>query len=129
MSAQAIRAILLAKATAATSRGRLASKVWTQPGQLPALARLAGPGGAVVAHHLAREAREDRRPDRAPRPLRRVPARRGGGAEGTVRRDPAPDRPLARAARCDRLTEAGDGADGAEGEPCAEIDHRHQSSP
>ena len=72
-------------------------------------------GRAVVADHAAREAGEDRRPDRAPRPLRRVPAGRGGGAAGAVRRDPAPDRPLARTARCGGLTGADHGAAGAEG--------------
>src|SRR3954452_23837775 len=53
---------------------------------------------------LAREAREDRRPDRAPRAVPRVPAGRGGGAAGAVRRDPAPDRPPARTARGGGLT-------------------------
>ena len=43
-------------------------------------------GRAVVAHDAAREAGEDRRPDRAPRPLRGVPAGRGGGAALAVRR-------------------------------------------
>ena len=46
----------------------------------------------LVAHHPAREAGQDRRQDRAPRPLRRVPAGRGRGAARLVRRDPAPDR-------------------------------------
>ena len=46
----------------------------------------------MVAHDFAREAGEDRRPDRAPRPLSRLPARRGGGAEDAVRQDPASDR-------------------------------------
>ena len=54
-------------------------------------------GGALVADDAAREAGQDRRPDRPPRPLRRLPARRGGGAAGAVRRDPAPDRPAAAA--------------------------------
>src|SRR5688572_7170452 len=40
-----------------------------------------------------------RHPDRAPRPLCRLPAGRGGGAARPVRRDLAPDRPLARTAR------------------------------
>ena len=40
----------------------------------------------------AREAGQDRREDRAPRSLRHLPARRGGGAARLVRRDPAPDR-------------------------------------
>ena len=52
-----------------------------QPRQLPALAGLAAGGRAVVADHAAREAGEDRRPDRAPRPLRRLPARRGRRAK------------------------------------------------
>jgi len=38
-----------------------------QPGELPALARLAERGGAVVAHDSAQEAGQDRRPDRAAR--------------------------------------------------------------
>ena len=50
-------------------------------------------GRALVAHDAAREAGQDRRQDRAPRPLRRLPAGRGGGAASAVRRDPAPDRP------------------------------------
>jgi hypothetical protein len=39
----------------------------------------------------AREVGQDRRQDHAPRPLRRLPAGRGGGASGVVRRHPAPD--------------------------------------
>jgi hypothetical protein len=54
---------------------------------------------AVVAHDLARETREDRRLDRAPRPLRGLPTGGGRGAARRVRRDPAPDRPPARTAR------------------------------
>ena len=75
----------------------------------------------VVADDLAREAGQDRRPDRAPRPLRRVPAGRGGGAAGALRHDPAPDRPIARTAG-GSVTGASDGAGGtkARGEPCAE---------
>ena len=54
---------------------------------------------ALVADHAAREAGQDRRPDRAPRPLRGVPAGRGRGAAGAVRRHPAADRwPAAKAA-------------------------------
>ena len=49
-------------------------------------------GRALVADDAAREAGQDRRQGRAPRPLRGVPAGRGGGAAGAVRRDPAPDR-------------------------------------
>ena len=69
----------------------------------------------MVAHDLAREAGEDRRPDRAPRPLRGLPARRGGGAASAVRRDPAPDRPLARTAHGGGLTGADHGAASVEG--------------
>ena len=65
---------------------------------------------------LAREAGEDRRPDRAPRPLRRLPAGRGGGAARAVRRDPAPDRPPARTARCGGLTGADHGGGRSRGE-------------
>ena len=72
-------------------------------------------GRAVVADDLAREAGQDRRPDRAPRPLRRLPAGRGGRAAGAVRRDPAPDRPPARTARGGGLTGADHGAAGVEG--------------
>ena len=77
-------------------------------------------GRAVVADDLAREAGQDRRPDRAPRPLRRLPARRGGRAASAVRRDPAPDRPLARTAHGGGLTGADHGAARAEGGACAE---------
>ena len=86
-----------------------------QPRQLPALAGLAAGGRAVVAHDLAREAGQDRRPDRAPRAVRGLPARRGGGAAGAVRRDPAPDRPLARTAHGSGLTGADHGAASVEG--------------
>ena len=58
-------------------------------------------GRASVAEHPAREARQDRRPDRPPRLLRRVPTGRGSGATRPVRRDPPPDRSLAgRGRRC-----------------------------
>ena len=53
---------------------------------------------------LAREAGQDRRPDRAARALRGLPARRGRRAEGAVRRDPAPDRPAARITRAGDMT-------------------------
>ena len=48
---------------------------------------------------------------------RRSPAatRSGGGAAGTVRRDPAPDRRLARTAHCGGLTGANHDSDGAKG--------------
>ncbi len=109
---------------AAAVRARL------QPDQLPAQPSTAERGGAMVALDPAREAGEDRRPDRAPRPLPRVPAGRGGGAACPVRRDPAPDRPPARTARRGGLTRASR-EDGPETrrEPCAEIDRRHQSGP
>jgi hypothetical protein len=69
-----------------------------QPGQLPADAGAAGGGGAVVADHAAGEAGQDRRPDRAPRSLRRAPASGGGGTAHLVRRDSASDRaPAAKA--------------------------------
>ena len=55
-----------------------------------------------VAHwsltHVAREAGQDRRPDRPAWPLRRLPARRGRRAKVALRRDPASDRPAARIA-------------------------------
>ena len=64
---------------------------------------------------LAREAGQDRRPDRAPRAVRGFPARRGGGAAGAVRRDPAQDRPFARTAHGNGLTGADHGAASVEG--------------
>ena len=85
-----------------------------QPRQLPALARPAAGGRALVADDVAREAGQDRRPDRPARALRRLPAGRGRRAAGTVRRDPAPDQPLARTAR-GRLIGVNDGAAGTEG--------------
>src|SRR5688500_7461228 len=57
-----------------------AARARLQPRQLPAHAGPAAGGRALVTHDAAGEAGEDRRPDRAPRPLRGVPARRGGGA-------------------------------------------------
>jgi DDE family transposase len=68
-------------------------------------------------------------PKHAPQPLRRVPAGRGGGAASLVRRDLAPDRALARITHGGGLTGADHGAAGAEGELCARIHCRHQSSP
>ena len=53
---------------------------------------------------LAREAGQDRRPDRAPRALRGLPARRGRRAKVAVCRDPASDRPAARIARAGDMT-------------------------
>ncbi len=44
-----------------------------------------------ITEHASREAGEDRREGRAPRPIRHVPDGRGCGAEGTVRRNPAAD--------------------------------------
>ena len=61
-------------------------------------------GGALVADHVAREAGQDRRPDRPARALRRVPAGRSRCAAVAVRRDPAPDRPAARIARAGDVT-------------------------
>ena len=60
----------------------------------------------AVAEHIVREAGQDGGPDRAPRALPRLPARRGRRAEDAVRQDPAPDRPTARAAHGSRLTGA-----------------------
>ena len=72
-------------------------------------------GRAVVADHAAREAGQDRRPDRATRAVRGLPARRGGDAASALRRDPAPDRPLARTAHGSGLTGADHGAASVEG--------------
>jgi hypothetical protein len=58
---------------------------------------------------------QDRRPDRAPRALRGFPAGRGGGPRAPVRRDLAPDRPLAGTACGDSLTGADHGATSVEG--------------
>jgi hypothetical protein len=51
--------------------------------------------GAVVADQPAREADQDRREGRQPRPIRHVPARRGRGAPPAIRRNPVADRPTA----------------------------------
>jgi hypothetical protein len=63
-----------------------------QPRQIHAHFGPARGGRALVAHDPAREVGEDRRQDRAPRPLRRLPAGRGGSAAVAVRRHPAADR-------------------------------------
>jgi Transposase DDE domain group 1 len=63
-----------------------------QPRQPRALACLAGPGGPMVDHDRPQEAGQDRRQDRAPRSLRRVPASGGGGTAHLLRRDPASHR-------------------------------------
>jgi hypothetical protein len=47
----------------------------------------------MVADQPAREANQDRREGRQPRPLRHVPAGRGRGVATDVRRDPVADRP------------------------------------
>src|SRR3954447_2660045 len=72
----------------------------------PALADPASGGRAVVADDLAPEAGQDRRPDRAVWPPRCLSTRRSGGVAGAVRRDPAPDRPIARTAKSSGLKEA-----------------------
>ncbi len=51
--------------------------------------------GAVVADQPAREANQDRREGREPRPLHHVPNGRGGGVAADVRRHPVADRPAA----------------------------------
>jgi hypothetical protein len=83
----------------AQRRAAPASRPCLQSREFPAYAGPARGCRALVAHDAAREAGQDRRPDRTPRPLRRLPAGRGGGATGAVRRLPAPDRrPAAKAA-------------------------------
>src|SRR3982751_3934835 len=68
--------------------------------------------------------------DRPPRTVRGLPAGRGGSAARRIRRDPAPDRPLARAARCGGLTGADHGSGQCRGENHApKIDQWHQSRP
>jgi hypothetical protein len=56
-------------------------------------------GGAVVADQLAREADQDRRQGREPRPLHDLSDGRGRGAATDVPGDPGVDRPTAGAAR------------------------------
>ena len=63
--------------------------------QLHADAGLARGCRAMVADQPAGEAGEDRRPGRAPRPLRRLPDGRGRGTERTVRENPTADRQAA----------------------------------
>jgi Transposase DDE domain group 1 len=75
------------RGTAPTSCPRL------QPRQLPAHLGATRGGRALVADDSTREAGQDRRQDRAPRPLRGIPAGRGNGAQSVVRRHPAADRP------------------------------------
>src|SRR5688500_18644377 len=79
--------------------------------------RAAGPRGAGGAPRAGAgplgDPGQDRRPDRAPRPLIGVPAGRGGGTTSLVRRDPAPDRALAWTGRWGGVTGASHGATGA----------------
>ena len=70
-----------------------------QPGKFHAHAGDAQDGGAVVADQPAREADQDRREGRQPRPLRYLPDGRGRGAATDVRRHPVADRPAAGTAR------------------------------
>jgi hypothetical protein len=56
-------------------------------------------GGAVVADQLAREADQDRRKGREPRPLRDLPDGRGRGAATDVPGNSVAHRPVARTAR------------------------------
>lgn len=72
--------------------------------QLLALAGAARPGGALVPHNTAREAGQNWRPACPAWPICDLSAGRGDGAVCPVRHDPAPDRQLARAARCGGLT-------------------------
>jgi hypothetical protein len=76
----------------AQRRAAPAARAGLQPRQLHALAGPAGGGRALVADHVAREVGQDRRPHRTSRPLRGVPAGRGGGAALAVRQHPAADR-------------------------------------
>lgn len=74
-------------------RGPLAVPcVGVRPRQLPALARLAHRGRALVGHDAAGEADQDRREGGAPWPLRDLPTRRGRCPALFVRQHPAPDR-------------------------------------
>src|SRR6266702_2566083 len=66
-----------------------------QPGEFHADAGDAEDGRAVVADQPAREADQDRREGRQPRPLRYVSDGRGGGAAADVRRNPVADRATA----------------------------------
>ena len=69
-----------------------ASRARLQHRELPAHAGFAERNLTVVADDAPRKTGQDRRPDRAPRPIRGVPAGRGGRAAGPVRQDPASHR-------------------------------------
>jgi len=69
----------------------------------------------VVADQLAREADQDWRDDRPPRPLRNIPASRGRGIATDIRRYPVADRPTAGTARAS-MTGAGVRGIGKSGE-------------
>lgn len=60
--------------------------------QLHADVGAAAERGTLVIDDAARQARQDRRQGRAPRPVRHVPAGRDGRSEYSVRRDPAANR-------------------------------------
>lgn len=68
-------------------------------------------------------------PDRAPRPLRRVPQLAEVAAPRAVFAAILRRRPPARTARCGSLTGMDPGTAGAKRRPCAEVDQRHASSP
>jgi hypothetical protein len=98
--------------------------------ELPAHPAAARCGGAVVAHDATREAGQDRRADRAPPPLRRLPIGRGGRAPSAVRRSPAADRPAARAARAGGVTRRnGAGAEAEGGAMRRRTASGHRSGP
>ncbi len=69
-----------------------ASRPGLQFGQLHADAGLAEGGGALAADHATREAGQDRRQGGPTRSVRHLSACRGGGAEGLVPKNTAPDR-------------------------------------
>lgn len=78
------------------------------PRQLHADPGAAAGGEAVVTDDAARQARQDRRQGGAPRPVRDLPARRGGRAENAVRRDPGADRATATRTGADMTRGRGD---------------------